>query len=54
MVRQIPDRKLLPCSVYDTLTQIANYFNSRFIVSRQTLAVAAQRVLCRPGVTHLS
>ncbi len=29
-------------------------FNGCFIVSRQTLAVAARHSLCRPGVTHLS
>ncbi len=53
---QIPDRKLLPRSVYDVLTQISNDFQQSLyrVQCRQTLAVAARRVRCRHGVTHLS
>ncbi len=52
--RQIPDRKLLPRSIYDILTQ-KNYFQWSLygIQCRQTLAVAAWRVRCRHSVTHL-
>ncbi len=54
--RQIPDIKLLPRSVYDVLTQISNDFQRSLyrVQCRQTLAVAARRVRCRYGVTHLS
>ncbi len=54
--RQIPDRKLLPHSIYDVLTQISNDFQRPLyrVQCRQTLAVAARRVRCRHGVTHLS
>ncbi len=55
-VQQIPDRKLLPRSIYDVLTQISNDFQrSLYLVQcRQTLAVAARCVRCRHGVTNLS
>ncbi len=55
-VRQIPNRKLLPRSIYDVLTQISNDFQRSLccVQCRQTLAVAALRVLCRHGVTNLS
>ncbi len=54
--RQNGDRKLLPRSVYDMLTQISNNFQQSFyrVQCRQTLAVAARRVRCRHGVAHLS
>ncbi len=43
-VRQIPDRKLLPRSIYDVLTQISNDFQRSLyrVQCRQTLAVAAR------------
>ncbi len=49
-------KKLLPRSVYDVLTQISNDFQRSLyrVQCRQTLAVAACRVRCRHGVTHLS
>ncbi len=48
--------KLLLHSVYYVLTQISNDFQRSHyrIQCRQTLAVAAQHVWCRHGVTHLS
>ncbi len=54
-VRQISDRKLLPRSVYDMLTQISNDFQWLLyrVQCRQTIAVAARRVRCRHSVTHL-
>ncbi len=53
---QISDRKLLPRSIYDVLTQISNDFQWSLyrVQCRQTLAVAARHVRCRHGVTHLS
>ncbi len=54
--RQIPDRKLLPRSFYDVLTQISNDFQRSLYHDqcRQTFAVAVRRVRCRHGVTNLS
>ncbi len=54
--RKIPDRKLLPRSIYDVLTQISNDFQRSLyrVQCRQTLVVAVRRVRCRHGVTHLS
>ncbi len=47
-VRQISDRKLLPRSIYDVLTQISNDFSTVALIQcRQTLAAAAHRVRCR-------
>ncbi len=42
MALQIPDRKLLPSSIYDVLTQISNDFQRSLycVQCRQTLAVA--------------
>ncbi len=53
--RQISDRKLLPCSIYDVLTQILNDFQRSLccVQCRQTLAVVVRCVRCRHGVTHL-
>ncbi len=46
VTRQIPDRKLLPCSIYDVLTQISNDFQRSLyrVQCRQTLAVVARPV----------
>ncbi len=54
--QQNTDIKLLSRSIYDVLTQISNNFQQSFyhVQCRQTLAVAARRVRCRHGVTHLS
>ncbi len=53
--RQISDRKLLPRSVYDVLTQISNDFQlAALSLSRQTIAVVMRRVRCRCCVTPLS
>ncbi len=48
--------ELLPCSIYDVLTQISNDFQRSLyhVQCRQTLAVVARHVWCRHGVTHLS
>ncbi len=53
---QILDRKLLPRSIYDVLTQISNDFQQSLyhIQCTQTLAVVARRVRCRHSVTILS
>ncbi len=50
------DRKLLPRSIYDVLTQISNDFQQSLyrIQCRQTLAVTARRGRFRHSVTHLS
>ncbi len=54
--QQTPDRKLLPRSIYDVLTQISNDFQQSLnhIQCTQTLAVVARRVRCRHSVTILS
>ncbi len=54
--RQISVRELLLRSIYDVLTQISNDFQRPLcrVQCRQILAVAARRVRCRHGVTHLS
>uniref|UniRef100_A0A8C1XNW1 SRCR domain-containing protein n=1 Tax=Cyprinus carpio TaxID=7962 RepID=A0A8C1XNW1_CYPCA len=49
--QQIPDRKLLLCSIYDVLTQISNDFQRLLCHlqrSRQTLVVAAHRTKLWP------
>ncbi len=50
------DRKLLPHSIYDVLTQILNDSQRSLyrVQCRKTLAAAAHRVRCRHGVTNLS
>ncbi len=55
-IRQILDRKLLPRSIYDMLTQISNYFQQSLyrVQCRKTLDFATCHVQCRHGVTNLS
>ncbi len=48
-IRQIPDKKLLPRSIYDVLTQIYNHFQRSLY-----RLVATRRVRCRHGITNLS
>ncbi len=50
--KKISDRKLLPRSIYDVLTQISNDFQWLLfrVQCRQTLAVAVRVPGCPPGV----